>query len=237
MAPIASAAAANLDDVTLSAFGQRLAQAVASLTIDDVGLVATTQVIASAEVGIAVGDLTLVSSAMASVQASAALDVDTITLTSTLQRWALASLGGTLDNIALTAAAVAPITAGAGLPVGDITSEGWATVNWRPRSTVYARSLGKVGDLAAYTRSGEGVVITLRAKRIPGSTEATTNAAEHQVFKVRIRPHELIASTWRLRTPFAGDRITINGRTCKVLDAKPLLKGRRIEGYILMVAG
>lgn len=93
------------------------------------------------------------------------------------------------------------------------------------------------GETATLARTGE-TSITLKAKRIGGTTEAVGGGtAVQQVFRVKIGTAELLASAWAVKAPTRGDRLTIGGRGRTVRDARPLNEGGTACLYELEVAG
>ena len=94
------------------------------------------------------------------------------------------------------------------------------------------------GETMTLSRDGEATTITLKGKRIPGSTEDTGGSAEAQRFRVKIAPTELLASAWMSKVPSsAGDTLTIGGRARTVVDVRPLGDGDIIALYELEVVG
>jgi len=95
------------------------------------------------------------------------------------------------------------------------------------------------GETMILSREGEATTITLKGKRIPGSTDDVGGSAEHQRFRVKIAPTELLASAWATKGPVMGaaDTLTIGGRARTVVDWKPLGDGDVVALYELEVIG
>ena len=102
-----------------------------------------------------------------------------------------------------------------------------------------ARLILKHGETMTLSRDGEATTITLKGKRIPGSTEETGGSAEAQRFRVKIAPTELLASAWATKGPVVGasDTLFVGGRPRTVVDWKPLGDGDIIALYELEVVG
>lgn len=101
-----------------------------------------------------------------------------------------------------------------------------------------ARIIAAHGETMTLSRIGEASTITLKGKRIPGSTDDVGGSAEQQRFRVKIAPTELLASAWATKVPSAStDTMTIGGRARTVVDCKPLGDGDTVALYELEVAG
>ncbi|MFN4017610.1 MAG: hypothetical protein ACK4JB_19880 [Reyranella sp.] len=94
------------------------------------------------------------------------------------------------------------------------------------------------GETMTLSREGEATTISLKGKRIPGSTEETGGSAEHQRFRVKIAPTELLASAWATKVPSSStDTLTVGGRPRTVVDVRPLGDGDTVALYELEVVG
>lgn len=102
-------------------------------------------------------------------------------------------------------------------------------------AAITARAIARAGDAMTLNRSGE-TAIALKGKRIGGMIDALGNTSQ-QAFRVKIGAVELTASDWSSKAPAQGDTITIDGRVCNVLDARPLKDGTTVALYELEVAG
>jgi len=100
-----------------------------------------------------------------------------------------------------------------------------------------ARLILKHGETMALSREGEGATISLKGKRIPGSTDDVGGSAEQQRFRVKIAPTELLASAWASKAPKRTDRIIVGGRKRTVMDVTPLGDGDTVALYELEVVG
>ena len=101
-----------------------------------------------------------------------------------------------------------------------------------------ARFISQRGESMTLAREGEGTTISLKGKRIPGTTEAIGNTAEQQRFRVKIGKVELLASAWATKIPSAAtDTITVGGLVRAVMDVRPLNDGGVTVLYDLEVAG
>lgn len=88
------------------------------------------------------------------------------------------------------------------------------------------------------SRVGEATTISLKGKRIPGSTDDVGGSAEQQRFRVKIAPTELLASAWATKVPSSStDTLTVGGRVRNVVDWKPLGDGDVVALYELEVVG
>lgn len=102
----------------------------------------------------------------------------------------------------------------------------------------FNRVIRQHGESMTLTRSSEGTTITLKGKRILGSTESLGNTAEQQIFRVRIGLRELTASAWATKVPNStGDVLTVGGRARVILNVQPLGDGATVVGYVLDVEG
>ena len=94
------------------------------------------------------------------------------------------------------------------------------------------------GETMTLSREGEATTISLKGKRIPGSTDDAGGSAEHQRFRVKIAPTELLASAWASKVPSSStDTLTVGGRPRTVVDWKPLGDGDVVALYELEVVG
>lgn len=101
-----------------------------------------------------------------------------------------------------------------------------------------ARIIAAHGETMTLSRDGEATTISLKGKRIPGSTEETGGSAEAQRFRVKIAPTELLASAWATKVPSSStDTLTVGGRARTVVDCKPLGDGDVVALYELEVVG
>jgi hypothetical protein len=99
-----------------------------------------------------------------------------------------------------------------------------------------AAIVAEQGETMLLKRSGE-TDISLKGKRLPGSTEDLGNTSTQSVFRVKIGTAELSASAWSTTAPLRGDKLLVDGRTRSVRDAFPLKDGDTILMYELEVAG
>ena len=94
------------------------------------------------------------------------------------------------------------------------------------------------GETMTLSRQGEATTIALKGKRIPGTSEEAGGSAEHQRFRVKIAPTELLASAWATKVPSSStDTLTIGGRVRAVVDVRPLGDGDTVALYELEVVG
>lgn len=101
-----------------------------------------------------------------------------------------------------------------------------------------ARLILKHGETMTLSREGEATTITLKGKRIAGTTEETGGSSEQQRFRVKIAPTELLASAWASKVPSAStDTLTVGGRVRAVDDVRPLGDGDVVALYELEVVG
>ena len=85
-----------------------------------------------------------------------------------------------------------------------------------------ARFVAARGESMTLARVGEATTISLKGKRIPGTTEAA----------------ELLASAWATKVPSASsDTLTVGGRVRTIVDCKPLADGETVALYELEVVG
>lgn len=103
------------------------------------------------------------------------------------------------------------------------------------RST--SRIIGSKGETMVLSRTGVVSTITLKGKRYGGETVEGGGSAVQQVFKVKIRPDEILASSWASKVPVRNDKLLVGGRTRIVLDARPLNHEDTLMLYELEVAG
>ena len=101
-----------------------------------------------------------------------------------------------------------------------------------------ARIIAAHGETMTLSREGEATTISLKGKRIPGSTDDVGGSAKAQRFRVKIAPTELLASAWASKAPSAStDTLTVGGRARTVVDWKPLGDGDTVALYELEVVG
>jgi hypothetical protein len=101
-----------------------------------------------------------------------------------------------------------------------------------------ARIIAAHGETMTLARESEASTITLKGKRIPGTTDDVGGSAEQQRFRVKIAPTELLASAWASKVPSsAGDTLTVGGRVRTVVDVRPLGDGDVVALYELEVLG
>lgn len=101
-----------------------------------------------------------------------------------------------------------------------------------------ARLIRKHGETMTLSRDGEATTISLKGKRIPGTTDDVGGSAQHQRFRVKVAPTELLASAWASKVPSAaGDTLTVAGRPRTILDVRPLGDGDVVALYELEVVG
>lgn len=93
------------------------------------------------------------------------------------------------------------------------------------------------GETMVLKRAGQ-TPITLKGKRIPGTTEAVGGTAVQQRFRVKIGVTELDASPWASKQPSARtDTINVGGVERAILDVRPLGDGGVIALFELEVEG
>jgi hypothetical protein len=101
-----------------------------------------------------------------------------------------------------------------------------------------ARMIAARGATMTLAREGEATTITLKGKRVPGTTVSVGNSAEQQQFKVKIGVAELAASAWSVKAPNSGtDSITVDGVPRTILNVEPLKEGATTGLYLLEVVG
>lgn len=101
-----------------------------------------------------------------------------------------------------------------------------------------ARMISQRGETMTLRREGEATTISLKGKRVVGTTEEAGNSAEVQRFRIKIGYSELDASAWATKVPSANtDSITVGGRERTVLDVRPLNDGGSKSIYELEVEG
>lgn len=101
-----------------------------------------------------------------------------------------------------------------------------------------ARFIAERGESMTLAREGEGTTITLKGKRVPGTTVAIGNTAEQQSFRVKIGVAELAASAWSVKAPSSsGDTITVGGVPRAIMDVRPIGDGGVTAIYELEVVG
>ena len=94
------------------------------------------------------------------------------------------------------------------------------------------------GETMTLSRDGEATTISLKGKRIPGTTDDVGGSAEHQRFRVKIAPTELLASAWASKVPRSStDTLFVGGRPRTVEDVRPLGDGDTVALYELEVVG
>lgn len=101
-----------------------------------------------------------------------------------------------------------------------------------------ARIIAAHGETMTLAREGEATTISLKGKRIPGTTEDVGGSAEQQRFRVKIAPTELLASAWTSKVPSSStDTLTVGGRARTIVDWRPLGDGDTVALYELEVVG
>lgn len=101
-----------------------------------------------------------------------------------------------------------------------------------------ARFIAERGETMTLAREGEATTISLKGKRIPGSTVEIGGSAAQQQFRVKIGTAELLASAWSVKVPSSGtDSITADGRARTILDVRPLNDAGVTALYELEVVG
>lgn len=101
-----------------------------------------------------------------------------------------------------------------------------------------ARIIAAHGETMTLAREGEATTISLKGKRIPGTTEDVGGSAEHQRFRVKIAPTELLASVWTSKIPSSNtDTLIVASRPRTVVDVRPLGDGDTVALYELEVVG
>lgn len=101
-----------------------------------------------------------------------------------------------------------------------------------------ARFISQRGESMTLAREGEGTTITLKGKRVPGTTVSVGNSAEQQSFRVKIGTAELLASAWSVKVPSSStDSLTVDSVPRAVVDVRPLADGGVTGAYELEVIG
>lgn len=101
-----------------------------------------------------------------------------------------------------------------------------------------ARFVSERGESMTLAREGEATTISLKGKRVPGTTVAVGNSAEQQSFRVKIGTAELTASAWAVKLPSSStDTITVGGIPRAILDVRPIGDGGTTALYELEVVG
>ena len=100
-----------------------------------------------------------------------------------------------------------------------------------------ARFVAQRGESMTLSRAGH-TAITLKGKRIPGTTEEGGGSSTRQRFRVKIGVAELNASAWATKVPSsASDTLTVDGRPRTIVDVRPLGDGGVVALYELEVVG
>lgn len=99
-----------------------------------------------------------------------------------------------------------------------------------------AAVLAEHGETMTLSRASH-TAITLKGKRLIGTTEEIGASAEQQRFRVKIGTAELDASAWASKVPTTADTLTVGGRVRAILDVRPLGDGGSVALYELEVAG
>lgn len=97
--------------------------------------------------------------------------------------------------------------------------------------------LSQHGETSVMSRVGEGTTVSVKAKRMLGSTDNVGNSATQQTFQVMVGTAELEASAWTDKYPKKTDSIVFQSRTRKVLNAEPMKDGDTTVFWLLDVAG
>ena len=100
-----------------------------------------------------------------------------------------------------------------------------------------ARLVALHGETMVLKRASEATTITLKGKRLVGSTVDVGGSAVQQEFRVKVGPSELSSSAWTSKAPARHDSIVIDGRERSVLDVRPLGDAGTVALYELLVAG
>lgn len=101
-----------------------------------------------------------------------------------------------------------------------------------------ARFVAARGESMTLSREGEATTISLKGKRIPGSTDDVGGSAEQQRFRVKIGTAEMLASAWATKVPSSStDTLTVGSRVRAVVDCKPIGDGDTVALYELEVVG
>lgn len=105
------------------------------------------------------------------------------------------------------------------------------------RARRVAAIIAKQGRAMTLRRAGESD-LAVRGVRQEGASIEAGNTATQQVFKVRITPTELLASSWASKVPASsGDVLVVEGRIRTVIEVEPIHDGDVLAMYDLTVAG
>lgn len=100
-----------------------------------------------------------------------------------------------------------------------------------------ARLINEHGEDMTLSRAGH-TALTIKGKRIPGTTEDVGGSAMQQRFRVKIGVAELNASAWASKVPSAfGDTLTVGGVVRTIDDVRPLGDAGTVALYELEVVG
>lgn len=100
-----------------------------------------------------------------------------------------------------------------------------------------ARFVAQHGESMVLARTSEASTVTLKGKRIPGTTVEVGGSAVQQSFRVKVGVAELAASAWSVKEPKRGDTITVAGVPRAIEDARPLGDGGVTGLWELEVVG
>ena len=100
-----------------------------------------------------------------------------------------------------------------------------------------ARLVALHGETMVLKRASEATTVTLKGKRLVGSTVDVGGSAVQQEFRVKIGTSELSSSAWTSKAPVRHDSIVIDGRERSILDVRPLGDAGTVALYELLVAG
>lgn len=100
-----------------------------------------------------------------------------------------------------------------------------------------ARLIALHGETMVMKRASEATTITLKGKRLVGSTIDVGGTAVQQEFRIKMGTTELVASPWASKAPVRHDSIVIDGRERSILDVRPLSDGGTVALYELLVVG
>ena len=100
-----------------------------------------------------------------------------------------------------------------------------------------ARMMAVHGETMMLKRASEATTITLKGKRLAGSTVDIGGSAVQQEFRVKIGTSELSSSAWTSKAPGRHDSIIVDGRERSILDVRPLGDAGTVALYELLVAG
>lgn len=103
-------------------------------------------------------------------------------------------------------------------------------------SITVADLIARFGQTMTLKRAGE-TDLSLKGKRIGGTTDDVGGSAAQQVLRVKIGTSELLASNWATKEPKRKDTLVFDGRERTVLDVRPLRDGETVALYELDVAG